>query len=219
MRIPSKIAIAFSSFLMITPLYAAMSTFNGVTELASKVFEQLTINGPSTLTEIKADTLDAHGPLTFDKVNITESTDVSGPMRGQEGSFGKLNVTGPLEAQKITCDTLTVIGPAALKYFTVRGNTDIMGSFASEHGNLQDLTFVSSGTLTNTNVKNITVKPNKAEPTEKEILELKGTTIVTGDIIFTSGKGEVNIQGKDVTFSGKIKGGVLKTSTASNSSP
>lgn len=213
MLMKSNLSLALTTFLAITPLYA--TTFNGITELTSKTFEQLTINGPSTLTEIRADTLVAHGPLKFNQVNITKNTEVSGSMNGTEGAFANLSVTGPLEAEKISCDTLTVVGPASLKYFTVRGNTDITGPFVSEHGNLQDLTFIASGTLTNTNVKNITIKHNNAEmqQNKKDNLELNGTTIITGDITFTSGKGEVTVQSKDVTFSGKVNGGVLKDKT------
>lgn len=205
-----KMAVALTGFFAISVVSA--TTFNGVTELSVKSFKDLTVNGPATLTEIKANTLNIHGPLTFQKIDVSKSSDVSGPMRGKEGAFANLKVTGPLEAERITCETLTVIGPATLKYFTVKGSTDIKGSFVSQNGNLQDVTYMSTGTLTDTTVKNIIVKHNNAntDVNQKDILELKGTTLVTGDVTFESGKGEIITEGKNISLSGKIKGGVLK---------
>jgi len=138
---------------------------------------------------------------------------MSGPMHGSEAHFVNLNITGSIEADKITCDTLNVIGPATLKYFSIKKNAEIEGPLISQNGTLQDVTVMSSASLTDTTVKNIMIKHNNAydQETKKDILELKGKTIVTGDITFASGKGEVVIEGNDVSIGGKIKGGIIKT--------
>lgn len=213
MRIWNVSMVTLVSFCAINAVFA--TTFNGITELTGKTFDDLTINGPATLTDIKAQTLNIHGPFDFKKIDVTKSSDVSGPMRGEEGHFANLSVTGSLEAEKITTETLSVIGPATLKYFTVKGHADIKGPLVSQKGHLQDVTYMSKGDLTDTTVKNIVVKHNNAhaDKHEKDVLELKGTTAVTGDITFESGQGEIITEGKDISISGKIKGGVLKANT------
>lgn len=210
MKVNFKISMALAGLLALNTVSA--ETFYGVTELSSKMYDQLIVNGPATLKDIKTDNLTVHGPLTFQKIDVIKSSDISGMMQGQEGAFANLKVTGPLEAEKITCDTLSVIGPAKLKYFTVKGTTEVQGPIEFTKGNLQDLSYMASGTLTDTVVKNITIKHNNASADTKknDILKLEGNTSVTGDITFESGKGEVITAGKGVTVSGKIKGGTLK---------
>lgn len=190
---------------------AFATTFNGITDLNEKSFQDLVINGPATLKNIKAGKLTVNGPLTFEKIEVSGNTELSGPVKGTESHFENLTITGSIEADKMSCNNLTVIGPATLKYFTIKENAEVKGTFKSEGGTVQDLSVMSSASLTDTTAKNVIIKHNNAydQEAKTDVLELKGKTIITGDVSFASGKGEVIVQGKDASIGGKINGGVL----------
>lgn len=190
---------------------AFATTFNGITDLSEKSFQELVINGPATLKDIKAGKLTVNGPLTFQKIDVSGNTELNGPVKGTEAHFENLTITGSIEADKMSCNNLTVIGPATLKYFSIKENAEVKGTFKSDGGTVQDLSVMSSASLTDTTAKNVIIKHNNAydQESKTDVLELKGKTIITGDVTFASGKGEVIVQGKDASIGGKINGGVL----------
>ncbi len=202
---------------------AFATTFNGITDLSEKSFQELVINGPATLKDIKAGKLTVNGPLTFQKIDVSGNAELNGPVKGTESHFENLMITGSIDADKMSCNNLTVIGPATLKYFTIKENAEVKGAFNADGGTIQDLSVMSSASLNDTTVKNVVIKHNNAydQEAKKDVLELKGKTIITGDVTFASGKGEVIVQGKDASIGGKINGGVLvdNTQTQETKSP
>src|SRR5260221_14188020 len=102
-----SLGIVTIGFLAVNVAFAA-TTFNGITELSDKTFKDLVINGPATLTKIKADKLTVNGPLTFQEIEVSGNTEFSGPVKGTEAHFENLTVTGSIEADKMSCKNLTV---------------------------------------------------------------------------------------------------------------
>lgn len=200
---------------------AKNSTFNGPVELSGQEFQELNINGPSTLHAIKADSLDVKGPLEFIKLKINGKTEVNGPSRGNDGEFGALVVHGPFEVTKFVADSLSVDGPVALEDFKITGNVSINGPLKAKVGSFNDINTVNTPVaLYDVNVNNITVKKDSGKISNDAVnnegygknneVKLAGKTVVSGNITFESGDGIVYIRDKTAQLKGKVIGGKVK---------
>lgn len=178
-------------------------TFTGSTSLKSKTYEQLTLYGPSDLQDIKATSLSVEGPLTFQKLEISGKASVNGPVKGDEGKFDQLVIRGPFEAKNIKGRTLDTWGPVSLTDANITGNVKITGPLKAKRSQFKDIAVAGSSSLEDVSVDNITFNKDKT-------LTLSGKTIVSGNITFESGNGEVIVKGDNVIIKGQIKGGELK---------
>jgi hypothetical protein len=114
-------------------------------------------------------------------------------------------------AKNIVCSKLEVTGPVDVTDLQVSGDTTIIGPLKAGKSTFQNLTVTADKiVLEDVKIKDILVKKNQEEKQEKkQVLELKGETIVGGNIIFESGKGVVE-QGSEVKIQGEIKGATVE---------
>jgi len=210
MVIKFKYLAIFLLVNLLTINFVQAETFYGPADLSSKTYDNLTINGPADLKEIKTNSLNINGPLTFKGLEVKNNTSIKGPTKGKNGTFADLSIAGPLEARKMICNALEVKGPVSLTDFEVKGNAAISGPVAAQKGVFQDLTvYAPEITLKDVMVKNIVVKKLDKHH-KKPTIELQGKTIVSGNITFESGDGEVT-QEKGSKIEGKIMGGTLSS--------
>jgi hypothetical protein len=184
-------------------------TFFGPTELADKTFDELTINGPAELKLVKTKSLTVHGPLSYDDLEVSGKTSLHGAAKGQKGKFNTVSTKGPFKAEKVSLHSLTAWGPVWLKDFTIEGEAAIHGPLKAEKGVFQDFIAGSenggeSVELTDVAAKNIVINEGKAE----EILLLSGNTVISGNVIFKSGRGRIDKKGENNVIQGKIEGAV-----------
>ena len=89
----------------------------------------------------------------------------------------------------------------------VSGAAIIIGPLTAEKSTFQNLIITADKIiLEDSKIKDIVVKKNEDK---KQVLDLKGKTIVAGNITFESGKGVVK-QGPEVKIQGEIKGATVE---------
>ena len=183
-------------------------SFMGVTALEKQNLKEASFMGPADLKEITAKSLSVMGPLHFNHLKVEKAAEIFGPVANSEfGAFDSLAITGPFVAKNVTCSKLEVTGPVDVTDLQVSGATTIIGPLKAVKSTFQNITITSDQvTLVDSKTKDIVVEKNEDK---KQVLHLKGKTIVEGNITFESGKGIVK-QGPEVKVQGEIKGATVE---------
>lgn len=204
------------------------ASFMGPTELKEITAKSLFVTGTLHFNNLKVEkTTEIFGPVTNSDHGVFNSLIITGPFAAKNIACSKLEVTGPvnvtdfqvsgeatiigsLKVGKSTFQNLTVTGPSKVEKSTFQ-NLTITGPLKAEKSTIQNLTITADKiVLEDVKIKDIIVKKNQEEKQEKkQVLDLKGETIVEGNITFESGKGVVE-QGSEVKIQGKIKGATLE---------
>jgi len=179
-------------------------SFTGVTTIEKQNLKEASFIGATEFKAVTAKSLSVMGPIHFDHLKVEKNTEVVGAVTESEhGTFGSLIITGPFTAKNITCSKLEVIGPVDVSDLQVSGDTTIIGPLKAGKSTFQNLTVTSDKIiLEDSKVTDIVVKKNEDK---KQVLDLRGTTIVEGNIIFESGEGVVE-QDSEVNIQGEIEG-------------
>ena len=155
--------------------------------------ESMTINGSANIKGNTLKNLTVNGSATIKEVTVSEDTKINGSVKLKESDLG----------------SLTVNGSADLKSVTVKGLVVIYGSGDFKDSQFQDLEL--GGTrfdFTDTKVAgNIHVEPAGFFAKKEQLLVLNDT-IVSGNIVFDSEKGIVELQGSS-EITGEVVGGVI----------
>lgn len=227
------------SFTMLLLHNAQGENYMGDQTLKGETLKDANFLGNANLTDVEATTLSVLGSLTFHNLTVDNDANVAGSViKSKNGTFHNLSVIGKFEATNVTCKnlevagpvtatniickTLEVAGPATLVGLTVDGPVSIVGSLSlksskdpkTHQNKIKDLNITGEKiSIENTDIEgNIEVHKarNWLGRAKKQVLQLKGKTIVKGTITFESGKGQVE-QGPDVKIKGKITGATVKT--------
>lgn len=187
---------------------AQAQSFMGVTALEKQNLKEASFVGPADLKEVTAKSLSVMGPLHFNHLKVEKAAEIIGPVANSEfGAFDSLTITGPFVAKNVTCSKLEVTGPVDVTDLKVSGATTIIGPLKAGKSIFQNLTITSDKViLEDSKTKDIVVEKNEDK---KQVLHLKGKTIVEGNITFESGKGTVK-QGSEVKIQGEIKGATVE---------
>jgi hypothetical protein len=181
--------------------------YNGPTSLTLKFYDDLSINGPATLKLVKAKSLEVKGALDFKSVDVAGKAEVQGPMKGSKGKFGQLHVTGPVDVDHVLCEELTVQGPMKAMYIDITKLATIEGPLDVQHGKFKSLAVTADKIiLDEVVVDTITVSKGSKD----QVLILKSSTVVNGDIVFESGEGTVQVESPKVVIKGSVKGATVK---------
>ncbi len=183
-------------------------SFMGVTLLEKQNLQEASFVGPTELKEITATSLSVTGPFQFNNLKVAKDLVVVGPViESEHGIFGSLDITGPFEAKNITCSKFNITGPVDVTNLQVSGETTITGPLKARKGTFQKLT-IGADTIFLEDVKTKDIFVKKILQ-EKQVLYLKGKTVVEGTITFESGKGTVE-QGPGVKIQGVVKGALVE---------
>lgn len=189
---------------------------------------RISVSGGARLTRVKVNSVDVSGGLRFNNLEA-DTIDVSGSAQGNDLKCRNLDVSGGIKAQNIECNTLEVSGGAKLENVlasdgTLSGSVDIkksqfnnlnlatsamyledviVNNIIVEEGQdvVQDIRFNKRGNM------RISSSPQK----QGQVLYLKGSTTVSGDVTFRSGKGTVVLEG-GAQINGKVVGGEIQGS-------
>lgn len=190
--------ILFSIFLILLVL--------NIKAFAKDVF---TINGSSHLNKGEYDSLEVNGALTFKELFIKDSIVVNGRIHGNDLKCRTIEVNGSVEIDRLWAQNVESNGLFLGQNIDISGDAEFNGRVEIKTGKLHNIQIVSiKSTIIDTEVNgNIWVKKlNNFKSNEllTQILELKGDTIVSGDVVFEE-EGEVYL------FDGaKIEGKVIK---------
>lgn len=208
MKIIKNILIVISCCLLVLSAVQADNLIRtGPTNVSGKDFDAIKITGPVVLTHVNAKSVTVTGNLTFNNLEVTGNVKVTGPIDDSYNlKCNKLQVIGPINVQKIECNAITITGAIKLEKIEVFGDAVMTGSIEIKEGQFRDLKLASNEMrLEKVKVDNITVKkPSKNGP-QKQVLYLKASTQVTGNVTFESGQGTVFIEGGS-KVDGKING-------------
>jgi hypothetical protein len=182
----------------------------GVTILEKTVLQQSSFVGPTVLKEVTANSLSVIGPFEFYDLKVTKETNITGPtVESEKGTFRFLKIIGTFTAKNITCTKLEIIGPVDVTDLKVSEETDIVGPLKATQSTFQKLSVMADKiSLDDVAVDDITIQKNKNHQ-KAQVLQLKGKTIVKGNITFESGEGIVE-QDQDVKIQGEIKGAIVQ---------
>lgn len=187
---------------------AQAQSFTSVTTIEKQNLKEASFIGATEFKEVTAQSLSVKGPIHFNHLKVQKSTEIFGPVTNSEfGTFNSLIITGPFMAKNVTCSTLEVTGPVDVTDLQVSGATTIIGPLKAGKSTFQNLTITADKIiLEDSKTKDIIVKKNEDK---EQVLDLKGKTIVEGNIIFESGKGIVEQEYK-VKIQGEVKGAIVK---------
>ena len=193
----------------IVPL-AQAQTFFGNKTIKNATLHNASFIGPTHLRKVTAESLSVMGPLEFHDLRVTGDAEIKGPVTNSEsGTFGLLKITGPFIANDVACEQLDVEGPVNVSGLRVSDETNIVGPLEVRQSQFQGLNILADEiSLEDVDVNDINVDWVKAKH-ERQVLRLKGNTIVMGNIVFKSGKGIIK-QGPNVKIRGEITGATVE---------
>lgn len=170
------------------------------------------INGSSYLKKAQYDSLQVNGNLKFTELSIKDAMVVNGNIQGRNLVCGTIKSNGSVDVDGLKAQSIESNGSFLGQNIAIAGAVKFNGGVDIKNGKLHDVQIESKkSTLIDTQVNgNIHInKTNKswdflnAGQSSAQIIELKGHTMVTGDVIF-EGNGEVHL------FAGaKIEGKVV----------
>lgn len=136
--------------------------------------------------------LSGNGMVTVNGTTILEATTVNGLLKANEAQFGSLQVHGT----------------ASLSECIINHTADFKGTVTASSSQFKDSLDIYSNLsrFINTKVENNIHVHHTDNP--KQVVHLEKNAIVSGDIIFDDGHGEVIVRGKSNVL-GKVIGGEI----------
>lgn len=205
-------------FILIAILFtiklAYAEKYYGITKISSVNLKDVEIFGPAKLEKVKFKKLNIHGTLEFNNLEVDGDALITGPIiNGYNGRFGLLKVIGSVKGRLINCNFFTIVGSLDVSDLTVKEDIYIVGTAKIDNSYLKNLEVASDEIiLNNVEVKDIVIEKNNplnhTANKQKQVLYLKGKTIVRGNISFQSRKGVIFID-KNATIIGKVNGAVI----------
>lgn len=193
--------------------------FLGIAASSEAWASAATVNGSADLKDATYDSLEVNGMLAFKDLSVKEALIVNGSASGKGLNCAKLEVNGSAHIELLRTGDLTGNGSFIGKNIEVKGKTEIDGSLEITKGKLNSVKLaVTQAIFADTEISGdiiieklktapvpLGVKPS---PIVRQIIELRGDSVVTGDIKF-EGEGEIRIYDgaavKGVVLNGNIE--------------
>lgn len=197
------------SLLLLQKTSAAL--YIGDKSLRNVTSQDGTFIGSTKLKDSSFHSLSVVGPFSFQNLKIQKKAEIVGEtINSQNGEFEVINVTGPFFATDVKCDEFNVVGFVQVSRLYVLKYARIVGYLSAYESSFNDMEITSNEIrLEDTELNNLIVKKNEYDKQKKEVVYLKGHTVVRGDIIFESGKGIVK-QDPASKVNGRIIGAILE---------
>ncbi len=195
-----RICFSLAVVWVLSGLQAEQEVISATTQLTFKVFDSLQVHGPTSLHWVKADTLHVSGPLTFSRLSVGEDAVVEGSMQGDHGKFGSLEVSGEAKFKEVICGKLIVRGSCEAEDLMVNGDAKFFGPLQVNHGELEKVMALGEEVILD-NVTADTIHLERHE--ESQILILRGSTLIRGDIQLAHPDSKVQTEGAQVKILGQ----------------
>ena len=136
--------------------------------------------------------LSGNGMVTVNGTTITDATSINGLLKANDASFGSLQINGT----------------ATLTQCIINDLADFKGTVTaiSSHFKQALEIYSSLSRFSNTKIEDSIHVHHTDNP--KQVIHLEKNSVVSGDIIFDDGHGEVIVRGKS-SISGKVIGGEI----------
>lgn len=162
-----------------------------------------TINGGSHLNKGEYDSLEANGAITFKDLAIKDSLVINGSIQGKNLKCKTMKSNGSVDVDGLQVQGVESNGSFSAENVEITGKSEFNGSLEIKNGKLHDIQIASTrSTIIETQVNgNIRIKKVnkgwnffgfKSNESSTQILELKGNSLVSGDIFFEE-DGEVHL--------------------------
>jgi hypothetical protein len=195
-------------FFNIAHIYGKNIVISGSGEFNDMILEDVVGSGSMDAENSEFKTFIVNGSLDFADIKVIEILTVIGSAKGKGLESKRLVVSGSCIGENIivTGDAI-VEGGLEVINSKMQAHTTIVGELKARRSKFHDLEVDSNEIiLSDSTTHNITINESSEYDTQKIIL--KGKTIISGDIIFKSGRGQV-VKDKDAVIKGKIEGGML----------
>jgi hypothetical protein len=161
------------------------------------------INGHSDLKKQEYESLEINGDIIFENLTINNALDVNGRIHGKHLTCKTMASNGSVDVENLQAQTIESNGSFSGKNIKITGESKFNGEVEITNGTIKSIEVSGEQlTLSNTAVhgtihikkvtKGGTVSDFQFKKSSTQILELKGTSVVTGDVIFEQ-EGEVHL--------------------------
>lgn len=200
----------------------APSSINGSTELQDASFESLKVNGNLKYRNLQVTTLQVNGSLQGSQL-VCDTMKVNGFVNVQDAKIVTVASNGSFKGENVQVkDKIVINGSLDVNNITVLGNIEVKGKSTIKRGTLNQVQIAGKlATFENSTINHITIKKANNSwdinlgffsftwhGTSEQVIELKAGTIVSGDIVFESGEGEVRLFDTS-EVKGTVKGGKI----------
>lgn len=162
-----------------------------------------TINGSAVLHKGTYAALNINGSLTFEDLEVAETLEVKGSMKGKNLTCAILQGNGSVKIEGLRADRIEINGAFQGDNIHVKDRAQLSGKVTINHSVLQQVEVATThATFENTQVKgNIHMQKStqgwvifgcKLTTPAPQVLELKGDTHISGDVVFDEA-GEVHV--------------------------
>jgi cytoskeletal protein CcmA (bactofilin family) len=162
-----------------------------------------TINGSAALYKGTYTALNINGSLTFEDLDVTETLEVNGSIKGKNLTCAILQGNGSVKIEGLKADRIEIKGAFHGDNIHVKESAQLGGEVTINHSLLQQVDVLTThATFENTQVKgNIRMQKStqgwvifgfRLTTSAPQVLELKGDSQVSGDIVFDEA-GEVHV--------------------------
>lgn len=165
-----------------------------------------TINGNARLYDITFESLRINGSLKFRNLSVKEKLYVNGSAVGKKLKCKRLKINGSFNGINIEATEGSVNGSLKGSNITIPEKVKISGKMLATNSNFGDIEIKGNEIkLTNSKTKNILVKKTGITPQK---LELKKKSIVSGNVVFEAGNGQIYLSGGS-KIQGIVKGATI----------
>ena len=165
------------------------------------------INGSANLVNAEYENVTVNGSLSFNNLSVKNKLNVNGTSFGLKLIAKIIEFNGSIEASNVKAQLLTVNGSLTGSDITITEKTKLNGPAHVNNAQLHSVdiastiaAFIDSEITGNTVIKKVITNDKPA----KQIIELKGNTVVLGDITFEQEGGEIHLYDQ-----AEVKGTVL----------
>ena len=174
-----------------------------------------TANGSSHLNGGEYDSLEVNGSLMFKDLFVKDTIVVNGSIQGKNLKCYRLESNGSVDVDGLLAQGVEINGSFSGQNIDIAGDAEFNGGVEVKNGKLHDIQIKSiTSTITDSQVNgNICIKkvnkgPSffgfKSNESSTQILELKGCSIVSGNVVFQK-NGEVHLFDR-----AKVEGEIIK---------
>ena len=150
------------------------------------------INGSSNLKQQVYDSLQINGALKFKDLTIKESLIINGKIQGKNLKCRNITSNGSFDVDGFQAQNVKTNGSFKGMNIEITGKSEFNGALEITNGKLHNIQIVNTlSTLIDTNVSgNVNIKKIdkgfRVRPSTSlvQVLELKGSSLVTGDVNF-----------------------------------
>ena len=165
--------------------------------------------GKTLLLKQKKTQFRAHGPVQINLAEITGSTKLNGPAEISHSILNTLEHHGSLNCFDTQIHEAQVTGVLILNRSKIFKTLKLEGTLNASDSIIDQITANSAKVvLTNCIVHNLTIIGDIHYPNHRPILELRGSTTVSGTIKFIEADGDVQVYGINTSVN-KIENGII----------